>query len=191
MDSSHIIDILRDKRANEDFAIAFLYFDYRDQTSQSPENMVASLVRQVAENKPSIPSPVMGLYSKFGSQSKNPQLEDLERTLMMTCLDFEQTFIIIDALDECDESNHRRVFLGVLERMSKRRDIRLLLTSRPHPQDIRNALKSGLQICIEANDMDLRAYLSDQLDSSGATDFIDNAFKAEIIERITNGAQKM
>lgn len=188
---SLVIDRLRDDFAGQNVAIAFVYFDYRDQDYQSPEYMFASLLKQVALMKPAIPKFIVGIYGKLRDQRKQPQLQDLEKTLLLTCQEFDLVFIAIDALDECDESRYRRTFIQTLTGLQQEPKIRLLITSRFYPQDIRGAFGWAPQITVEANDSDLMRYLSYELENGRAADIIDESFKLEIIDRIASGAQKM
>ena len=186
-----MIDQLRDDFTNQNAAIAFLYFDYRDQDYQSPDNIVASLLKQVAATTSKLPKAVSELHEKLGDQQKRPQLQDLEKMLLLTCQDFDRVFFVIDALDECDEGRHRRTVMQFLTSLQRTPNIKLFVTSRSYPQDIKHTFDSAPQIIIEANDSDLRRYLSREIENGGIADIISESFKVEIIERIASGAQKM
>src|SRR5436190_2529599 len=80
--------------ADQDVAIAFFYFDYRDQDYQSPVNVVASILKQLASHKPMLPSPIAELHGRFEKHQDHPQLQDLETTLLLTCREFRQIFIM-------------------------------------------------------------------------------------------------
>ncbi|KAL9123429.1 MAG: hypothetical protein Q9187_000030 [Circinaria calcarea] len=189
--TSLVIDRLRDDFTNPNTAIAFLYFDYRNQDHQSPDNMLASLLKQVVATGSAIPKAVSEIHEKLGDQQKRPQLQDLEKMLSITCQDFDRVFFVVDALDECDEGRYRRTFMQVLTSLQTAPNISLFVTSRPYLQDIKRTFDSAPQIRIEASESDLRRYLSREIEIGGLTDIIDESFKIEIIERITSGAQKM
>ena len=168
-----------------------MYCDYRDQASQSAYDIVASLMRQLAEYTTNLPDQVTDLYEKFGNQGRSTQLRDLEEAFLSTSADFRQVFVIIDALDECNDGNNRRTLLKFLAALQHHSSIRLLVTSRPHLQDMRSVLGTACQICIEAKDADLRAYLTEELKASGAHDIIDEEFRTEIVNKIIDRSQKM
>lgn len=168
-----------------------MYFDYRDQDHQSPEGMIGSLLRQIVSVTPEIHRAVVELYETHKSQQKLPQLQDLEKALLSSCEDFHTVFVVIDALDESDEAEHRNSILQILTKLQHRTNVRLFITSRFHPQDIAKAFKSVPQILIEANSSDLRKFLSKAIEKSAAADIIDEAFKSDMVERIARGAQKM
>ena len=153
--------------------------------------MVASLLRQVTSQKSILPIPLIELYTKLREQNRKPQIQDLELTLLHVCQDFDQVFIPIDALDECDEAMRRIHFLPFLATLQKTPRIRLFVTSRPYPEDIWKALDPVPQISVQASDADLRKYLRRRIEDSGNADIIDEDFRQRLIETVTKGAQKM
>ena len=189
--SSRVIDRLRNDHIGQKTAIAFVYFDYRDQGSQSLESTVASLLRQVVSQKSALPTSLEELYKTLGKQKLRPQVQDFERILLHVCQDFDQVFIPIDALDECDEAMRRKHFTPFLAALQKIPSIRLFITSRPYPEDIRKALDPAPQIHIQASDTDLRMYLRRRIEESGNADIIDEDFKQRLIDTVTKGAQGM
>lgn len=153
--------------------------------------MVASLLRQVASQKSGLPTSLVELYTKLREQNRKPQIEDLELTLLNVCQDFDQVFILIDALDECDEAMRRKHFLPFLAILQQTPRVRLFVTSRPYPKDIREALDPVPQISVQASDADLRKYLRRRIEDSGNADIIDEDFRQHLIETVSKGAQKM
>jgi hypothetical protein len=78
-----VIDHLRSTFADQDFAMAFFYFDYRDPDYQSPANVAASILKPLASQKPTLPLPVAELHERFQKTPDHPQLQDLETTLLL------------------------------------------------------------------------------------------------------------
>ena len=189
--SSLVIDRLRDGYDGQRVAISFIYFDYRDQGGQSQENVVASLLRQIASHKSVLPVSLDELCTKFRDRNRKPQIQDLELALLHVCQDFDQVFIAIDALDECDEEMRRKTFLPFLAKLQQTPRIRLFITSRPHLEDIRKALDPALQVKVQASDADLRKYLRKRIEESGNADIIDEDFRQHLIETVAKGAQNM
>ena len=163
---------MRDDHGGKTNAIAFVYFDYRDRGSLSLENIVASLLRQVASQGSVLPVSLVTHYTKFIEQNRKPGIQDLELTLLHVSQDFNQIFIAIDALDECDEEMRRKLFLPFLAALQKAPRIRLFITSRPHPEDIGKALGAAPQVTVEASDADLRKYLQKKIEESGSAEIL-------------------
>ena len=124
-------------------------------------------------------------------QNRKPQIPDLELTLRHVCQDFEQVFFAVDALDECDESMRRKSFLPFLATLQQTPKIRLFITSRPYPEDIRKALGRAPQVTVEASDADLKKYLRRMIDESANAEIIDEDFRETLIETVAKDAQKM
>lgn len=126
---------------------------------------------------------------KFRDRNRKPQIQDLELALLHVCQDFDQVFITIDALDECDEAMRRKTFLPFLARLQQNPRIRLFITSRPHPEDIGKALGPALQVKVQASDADLRKYLRKRIEESSNADTIDEVFRQHLIETVAKSAQ--
>ena len=189
--ASLIIDKLQEDFSGQSYATVFAYFDYQDQERQISDSITASLLQQIASTNPELPEPVMNLHKQFKSKDIRPQLQDLAKTFSLVSREFERVFVVIDALDECDEGKHRQAFIEVLHTIREQANIRILITSRPHPQDIKKAFASASQVTVEARDSDLRKYLAKEIENSDAVELIDGPFQVEIIEKITNKANKM
>ena len=186
-----VVDQLSDDCAGLTDALTFFYFDYQYSDSQTPESVIVSLLKQVAAKQPTLNESVVNLYSNFTQRGQLPKLPELENAFLHVCRDFQKTFVIIDALDECDEGLHRKAVLMLLSRLEESSKIRLFVTSRPYPQDIRKAFDAASQITIEANDLDLRRFLSNTIDNCPNADIIDDVFRQQMIDDIARGAEKL
>ena len=188
---SLVIDHLKDAISMRKAGLAHFYFNYQDRRKQSAELVLASLLRQLAMLKTELPTPILELRRKMESQQRDFQQHDLEQAILFMCADFDQIFIVIDALDECD-NDYRKDLLLVLARLKKNSSVRICLTSRPHTgQEIARKLGAPLRVEIGATDSDLKVYLSSKIDDSDNIDIIDEEFKEEIISKVIQAAQKM
>ena len=171
--------------------VAFFYCDYRDQENQSTLNMVASILKQLISSKPALPLPVVNLYERFEKSQNTFRLKALEPTLLLVYQEFRRSFVIIDALDECDAVRHRKSFLQVLKGLEGT-SVRLFITSRPCSGDIKRSLGAFPQVTIEADSMDIRNFLTETIDhNDGTADIIDEALKEDIVEGIAKRAEGM
>ena len=124
-------------------------------------------------------------------QVRQLQIRDLQKVFSLVCENVENIFLVIDALDECDENRHRKAVLGFLTGLEQREHVRALITSRSTPQDIQDELQSKPKIRIEAHDEDLRVFLAKKIEQSGNVDLIEDSFKTMLIESITSKAQRL
>jgi hypothetical protein len=152
--------------------------------------MFASLLKQLLLHKSELPASVIQLYQKLTSQSMKPQRQDLEQAFISTSQGFDRAYIIIDALDECAK-NHRNAMLRGLDMLQKRTCMRMFVTSRPHAEDIKQAFELSPTILIEATSSDLKKYVSSEIENSDDPNSIDEEFKNEIIEVISQKANDM
>ena len=153
--------------------------------------MTANLLQQTAATRSDLPEPVLSLRTKFKSKDTKPQLQDLEKAFLLVCQKYKRVFVTIDALDECDERMHRQTFIRVLYTLREQINVRLFITSRPHPHDIKKAFSSVPQITIEASESDLRKYSSKAIETSDAVEPIDESFKIDIVEKVAGRANEM
>lgn len=78
-------------------------------------------------------------------------------------------------------------FLDTLQRNSS---ISIFVTSR-YLEEFRKAFENSQKIVIGADDLDLKMYLSREIETCDNADIIDETFKNDIIQWVSQGAQKM
>ena len=94
--------------------------------------MVSSLIVQLCGSRPDSPQPLLDL-GEYKDTNRRPDLKSLENTLQATIADFENVYLVIDALDECPVvDQEREKLLACILRMYGWREANLhfLLTSR-------------------------------------------------------------
>lgn len=85
--------------------------------------------------------------------------DDLSAILFELSKSFTRTFIICDALDECDPEKQRKGLLPLFHQMAKN-GIYVFLTSREYPEDIQVSLQdSSAKIRLWAKDEDITFYI--------------------------------
>lgn len=94
-----------------------------------------------------------------------------EISLAAVLASFEQTFIVVDALDECSVEE-RKTIVMLLTRLLKGSRVKIFLTSRPEI-DLHRLLQDSASHAIDANDTakDIRPFVAAALDdyiTSGA-----------------------
>lgn len=187
-----MIDELQGSLAGEECPVAFWYFDYQDQDNQTPRNMISAILRQVAATISKLPEILVDAHKKFHDSSlPMHELQNLLIDIIKTYGDAHRTYIIIDALDECDESRHRRVVLNFIERLKQILSVRIFVTSRQRPHDINAVFHAYPQIEIEAQESDLMRYMYQEIRVANVEDFVDEKFATEIVDTIIKKAQGM
>jgi hypothetical protein len=103
----------------------------------------------------------MSLYHHHVKKRTRPTLSEWSKLLQSEVRRLSKVFIIIDALDECPESNGTRdSFLIEIRKLQP--SIHLLVTSRHIPtiSDFENAAR----VDVRASDKDVRRYLKDRIE---------------------------
>jgi hypothetical protein len=186
-----IIDELKSLFAGHESPVAFFYFDYQEQDNRTPSNILSSLLRQIVSTIPEIPKCIVDAYDKLHVSGGSLPLHELERLMLDVTESISRTYIVIDALDECNNPRCRKDFLQIISRLKQSHTIRLLVTSRQYYQDISKFFSADPQIEILAHDSDIRRYMYQELENAAIGDIVDDVFSTKIVETVLNRAQGM
>ncbi|KAL2802387.1 hypothetical protein BJX63DRAFT_426090 [Aspergillus granulosus] len=138
-------------------------FGHDEQTEQSPTDMLSSLIKQLVEEQPALPEALEALYEYHIRRGTRPMLHELAQILVQIIGQFRRVFWIIDALDECADTDGARAnLLRVIGRLQKQTTLSLFVTSRPNPE-IQSQFQSALSMEIRASVEDIQRYLADQM----------------------------
>lgn len=163
--SSVVVDFLArlPNRGNGKPRVLYFYYDYKYQEKQTPSNVLSCLLRQLLSTHTSIPDVAANFAEDVTESGGYPSWESLTRTFLSVCSQEGPVFVVLDALDECDENKNRRSMLWLLQRLMSTA-VRTFVTSRPHCPDINDMLTPCTQIEIEASESDIRAFLHAEID---------------------------
>ena len=188
-----MVDHLLASNAFSDSAVAYYYFDYRDQNLQTPASFTASILRQLVTQMPLFPESIVELYELYKYQEVRGLLAPLRLLLRDICSSFNMCFFLIDALDECVEKSVRKTILEILEQL-KSEKVKVFVTSRPHTYDIGSIHKNALKIKVNASEADLRTYCFSMIDASENTSELlgeNDALRALVVDTISQNADGM
>lgn len=119
------------------------------------DHLLASLVKQLARNRPSLPESLKTFHRKQIRLSADEILETL-RSVTST---YSRVFIVVDALDECQVSDGCRAkLLSELFALQTQYGVNIFATSRFIPE-IAERFKGNLTLGISAKDEDVQRYL--------------------------------
>lgn len=86
------------------WAVAYFYFDFSDALKQDHNKMIRSLIKQLSEQLHYTSDALESLFTACTSGTgQPPTLEALLSTLSQIIQDFDQVYLVLDALDECKE----------------------------------------------------------------------------------------
>jgi hypothetical protein len=173
----------------EDYAYAYFYFDFNDTQKQIVDSFLRSAIIQLFKRRPEIPADVLSLYTE--SHGSQPGREALIATLLALFELSAQTYILIDALDECSE---RLDAVNVLQRLiDSSNSMNLLITSRKE-QDIISVLQPHMDVVLSIQNAkvnaDVAIHARQCLDNDHAL-WRCNPIKSEVVKALVDGANGM
>lgn len=89
----------------EDFGIAYMYHNFGDKGTQDPEQIFASILRQLGGQKGIISPEIESLYKRLSPTFGKPNISELVEALVAVMREFSSVWLFFDALDECPEDN--------------------------------------------------------------------------------------
>ena len=151
-----MVDHLKRTFTDAKIGIAFVYCSYKD-PAQTPEYLIASLLRQLAQRLPSLPEVIREMYNQHIKEKTRPSLAEYLHLLHKVARMFSRAFLLVDALDECkEEDGARKRLLAALRELSV--GVRLVVTSRWIPA-IESEFSEALKLEIRADNEDVARYV--------------------------------
>jgi hypothetical protein len=166
--STIIQEVLRDCPVTFSVAVAYFYFDFSDDKKQHLENALRSLIKQFSAQCGGLCSPLDTLYSENQNGERQPTIDGLKNALRDILGMFQETFIILDTLDECVE--RQALLEWIICVIDHNHDnLHILVTSRKE-KDIEDSFIScvSTEVNIQSAmvDPDIQVYVWEQLASN-------------------------
>lgn len=206
--SSHIIKHLQDycKQDNVNRILAYYYFDFRDSEKQKVSNLLRYLISDLCPINRHLPQNVLTLYDDC--ITKTPSYSELCEILLSVIQGSGQTYIVIDALDECGASSQgnetstiQDEVLGILSSLIDLEDskLHLVVTSRDGHSIIDKALKSKTTynnnrydvILHEKVNDDISTLVGSKVENKRYLSGLDSRLKELIVSSLKNKANGM
>jgi hypothetical protein len=148
---------------NRGIGIAYVYCNFRRQDEQKVDDLLASLLKQLAESQPSLPGSIKDLYDQHKTKRTRPSLKEVSETLQIVTKSYSRVFVIVDALDECQVSNGcQTTFLTEVFSLQTKTRANFFTTSRFLPE-ITEIFKRSMSLEIRASEEDVRIYLESHM----------------------------
>ena len=163
--------------------LAYVYCDYRDQTQQTTQNIYGTILKQLLRALPSIPEELTEILLRCHREKNPPELAQLRDALRITSRFFDQIYICLDALDECE---HIDQLLSSLKQVPS--SVRLFSTGRKHVKSIVQRYFEDTQtILIEAKESDIRILIQEKVNEDRMKDpeIMNVKLEQDIIEKIS------
>ncbi|KAL2186498.1 Pkinase-domain-containing protein [Thermothelomyces heterothallicus CBS 203.75] len=186
--SSLVIDNLERHHGSATSLCTYVYCSYEKRREQTPVALLSSILQQVLQQSRSstLPEEVLSLYRLHSKHDTRPTLAQVTETLRAVTASFTVFRVIVDALDECAESDDDALrFISAVRSLGP--SVRLLCTSR-FSSVFERYFAEADSIEISARNEDIRIYLDSDIQQHPRLArhvHADPALKQDIIEAIT------
>ncbi|KAF4983537.1 hypothetical protein FZEAL_1072 [Fusarium zealandicum] len=163
LSSSVIEELTNEFQENPDVGVAYVYFNYRQQETQTCDRILASLLRQLVAGRSTLPDKVQDLYDVHKRNRTALSSSEVSQNLRSVLALYGRVFIVLDALDECSANDGSRddILSGLFE-LQTTSSANFLCTSR-HIPEIETLFSKEHSVEVRAQDQDVRKYLDSQL----------------------------
>lgn len=155
-----MVDYLQSTCKDDGTAIAWIYCNYKEKSTQTPENLIGALLKQLMLQRTAVSSNVKSLYEEHRKRNTRPTCEKVAQALRAEVERCSRTFIVVDALDECPEDSGFR--LALLNTLRSLGNINLMITSRDIPA-IEIQFNGKARLDIRATEEDVRRYVKGRI----------------------------
>ena len=178
-------------RGNPSIGIAYIYLNFRGKDDQNINDLVACIMKQLVYRRPTLATSVKDLHDAWSSEGGRPSFDHIYRALESVTKSFTKVYILVDALDECQDSDRCRTrLLDTLSQLQVDTKVNLLLTSRGRP-DIDKYFQKDDTLSIEAHEDDVRRYLESNMWKLSSCVAKRADLQKTIIEEIIKAAEGM
>jgi Cdc6-like AAA superfamily ATPase len=182
MIASIVINHLKTSFPDDKTGRAYLYCIYKRKDNQKADDLLASLLGQLAARQSVVPGSIRKLYDEHQKGEKfrlsqNEIREEL-RNIIKT---YSRTFIVIDALDECGD-HIRSELLSEVYKLQEGSDTRLIVTFRPSV--VLECPSSATELEIRAHEEDIEEYLKGRMSELRSVVQDNNELQCKIRTRI-------
>jgi hypothetical protein len=185
------IDHLHRTMQSDDVGVAYIYCNYKAQEDQSATSLLAAVLKQLVQARPSIAEPMTRLYEQHANKMTKPELEEISDALQSVLANYSSVYVVVDALDECsDKDGTRSQLLAKLRDLQSKTDLRLMVTSRFVP-DIENKFGSVPTLEVRASDADVRKFVEEQISRLHKCVHGDDQLKGLIQDKIAKAVDGM
>src|SRR5262249_8081760 len=141
--------------------IVYIYCSFRLKDKQKAEELLASVLKQLAQGQISLPESVKSLYDEHGDKRTRPSYVELSTTLQSVASLYSKIFIAVDALDEC-QTTDRTTFLSEISTLQAECRANVFATSRFLPQVIEK-FNGCPSLEVRASEQDVQRYVDSHM----------------------------
>ena len=191
---SQAVEQLRSALEAGQDSVCYFYCSFDDLATQDPVNILASFIVQISVSAPCLLDKFMADFAKAKGQSApaRPNVEQLEDAFIECTKDLPRIFLLLDALNECQDAvGVADLFLRLAHRC---RNLRILITSTQNL--ISRGSKGRIPIRIVNMDTssvneDISVFVDDVLAEAPGFEYITKELRTDIRNTVTGRAEGM
>jgi hypothetical protein len=181
----HLLNYVQDSARG----VAYVFCNYKAQEEQDTSSMLAALLKQLVQARPLITGSVERLHKQHTDRGTRPSLDEVLSCLRDVLAHYSATYIVIDALDECQDSV-RGQFLTKLRELQVGRDLRLMATSRFIPEIV-DTFQGEMRLEVLASEEDVKRFVAGQTYRLPRCIQRDNALQSIVQDKIVKAVDGM
>jgi hypothetical protein len=185
------VDHLQNFVRTTDIGVAYLYCNYKRQAEQTAPNLVAAIIKQLVQDRPSIAQSLSGIYEHHRVKRTRPQIKELSSVLQSVVGNYSKVYVVLDALDECPEQNRTRSqLLGICRDLQQQSGLHLMVTSR-RISGIVEEFKDVPLVDVRASNLDLKRFVIGNVDRFAKFVRLNNDLQELVQNRVVEAADGM
>ncbi|RFU80784.1 multiple ankyrin repeats single kh domain [Trichoderma arundinaceum] len=190
--SCAVIDRISSKLDRVKGAVVYWYFDYLRASEHNPNLICASLLKQLVEGLTILPASIEELYDSNKGNKKGPDKAAFMRAIRSLLTDLEQSFVVVDALDECHDC-FLKDHLAMVAELQEMGACVFITSRQPEIPDEKRS-SEWTRVEIQAHENDLRCLVDHMLQntcSNAVRRIMTDQLKEEIVTTIVSKTHGM
>jgi Cdc6-like AAA superfamily ATPase len=183
------IDHLLQLSKKTSLGVAYIFCNYKMQEQQDVLGILAAILKQLVQGRLSTAVYIERLYEEHDKGKTKPSLDNIYRALQDVLGHYPTVHIVIDALDECQDST-RVQLLAKLRDLQTGQDVRLMATSR-FMLKVESVFKGALMLEVKASEEDVKHYVVGQTWRLPTCIQLDAALQKLVQEKIVEAVDGM
>jgi hypothetical protein len=162
--------------------LAYIYLSYDGWDEQDISNIALRLLHQLLVRLEVLPVKVSNKYDELHPRGQILGSDSLLDFLLSCSESFPSIYIVLDALDECNETQLASIVSRIVQ-LSTVQKFKIFATSRHHPSAVQSLFARGITVEIGSRNHDIEDFLDVRLkEVKGMT----LALKTKIMARLLN-----
>jgi hypothetical protein len=163
MIAASVVDHIWKAFPNDNVGLAYIYCNYKNQETQTTTGLLAAILKQLVQERQLYGEAAATMHKRHAGRRTRPSLDEIRNTLKSVLNNYSKAYIIIDALDECTDSDGTRSeLLAILRSLQTESNTSLMATSR-FAVRIEQSFQGFPKLEIRASDADVKQFSAGQV----------------------------